>query len=293
LASVQVFAPAKINLFLGVGAVRADGYHEVVTVMHALELGDTVRVSSGDRLKVTTRPDLGLAEEDNLAWRAARKSTEVLGIDGEVHIHIDKRIPQGAGLGGGSSDAAAVIAALCLLYGIDVDGPEVRAVASSLGADVPFFLTGPAALMEGRGDVLVRTLPPVHVPIALLKPAGAVRTRDAYGEFDRHPVPAGDPAAVIASLERGDLDAKAVANNLALAAGELVPESREALALASSSGGVLAATVSGSGSAVFAVCSDAGSAARVALAARAQGMWAEATWTAREGVRVARAEDDR
>ena len=291
--TVEVTAPAKVNLFLGVGRVREDGYHDVVTVMHALELADRVTVARSETLTVATSPDLGLAEKDNVAWRAATRFAEATGASAAVEIRIEKRIPHSAGLGGGSSDAAAVIAALCVLHDIGRGEDAVRAAAASVGADVPFFLAGPAALMSGRGDLLVRSLPPVRVPIAVIKPAGAVSTAEAYREFDRAPVPAGDPAALVAGLEQGELDTARISNNLEAAAVALVPESGDALALASSSVGVRAASVSGSGSSVFAVCTNLDAALALAEQARERGWWSAATWTTREGMTVTEDRDGR
>jgi 4-diphosphocytidyl-2-C-methyl-D-erythritol kinase len=285
--TVVVTAPAKVNLFLGVGGIREDGYHEVVTVMHALELGDRITVTASKTLAVTTTPDLGVAEEQNLAWQAAIRFAETTGVGAAVDILIEKRIPHGAGLGGGSSDAAAVIAALCALHEIRRDERSVLAAAAAIGADVPFFLAGPAALMGGRGDVLVRALPPIRCPVALIKPADAVSTAEAYREFDRAPVPCGDPARIVAGLERGEFDAEGVFNNLEAAAIALVPESGDALALASSSVGVRAASISGSGSSVFAVCSDLDAALSLAAQARERGWWSSATWTTSVGMTVA------
>jgi 4-diphosphocytidyl-2-C-methyl-D-erythritol kinase len=286
--TVEVTAPAKVNLFLGVGGVRDDGYHDVVTVLHALELADRVIVTESEALSVSATDDLGVAEQDNLAYRAAIQLAAALEVSPTVGIHIEKRIPHGAGLGGGSSDAAAVIAALCALNGIDLSDPAVLAVAAAVGADVPFFLAGPAALMAGRGDVLVRLLPPVRVPVVVVKPAAPVPTAQAYREFDRSPVTAADVEPLVAALERGEIGAAAVSNNLAAAAVALVPESGDALALVASCAGVLVATVSGSGSAVFGVCADPESADATAGRAREQGWWAVATWTSCEGMTVAR-----
>ncbi len=210
-----------------------------------------------------------------------------LGVSDAINVRIEKRVPHGAGLGGGSSDAAAVIAALCHLNGISHLAPEALAVARSLGADVSFFLTGAAALLAGRGDELVRVLPPARVPVAIVKPSAPAPTAQAYREFDRHPVGAGDPAALVSALESGRLEAAAMSNNLEDAAIALVPESADALALAAHGRGVLAAHVSGSGSSVFAVCDDADSAAALAAEAHERGWWSTATWTATEGVSVA------
>ena len=107
MRSLTVMAPAKVNLFLGVGPLRPDGYHSVQTVLHTLALSDTVRLTPADELTVTCDPDLGIPAENNLAYRAARGFSAAFGVDVLLDIHVDKRIPSGAGLGGGSSDAAA------------------------------------------------------------------------------------------------------------------------------------------------------------------------------------------
>ncbi len=293
--AVKVVAPAKVNLFLGVGARRDDGYHDVVTVLHALELADSVTVTPAEELSLTASPDLAVPAERNLAWLAAQRLGDALERPeiAKVAIDLQKLIPAGAGLGGGSSDAAAVLAALCCLHGVDPSAPAVTATAASLGADVPFFLAGPAALMEGRGDVLVRTLPPVSVPVVLIKPSEPVPTAEAYRAFDAAPSAAGDPQSLLDALERGELDPAAIANNLAATAVALVPESGDALAWAMSQAGVLCATVSGSGSAIFAVCADGDSAARLADEARERGWWSAATRTSLEGMRVTEIGSDR
>jgi len=107
--SVHVLAPAKVNLFLGVGGVRPDGYHTVDAVFHELDLADEVSLVAADELWVTCDPDVGVGIEDNLAAKAARAFGGLVGREPNVHITIRKHVPHGAGLGGGSSDAAAVI----------------------------------------------------------------------------------------------------------------------------------------------------------------------------------------
>jgi 4-diphosphocytidyl-2-C-methyl-D-erythritol kinase len=111
MSELVAIAPAKVNLYLGVGSLRQDGYHEVTTVMHALELADVLRIRSADELTVTSDRDLGIPMHENLAFRAARAFSATFEVDVLVDIAIEKHVPAGAGLGGGSSDAAAVLAA--------------------------------------------------------------------------------------------------------------------------------------------------------------------------------------
>jgi 4-diphosphocytidyl-2-C-methyl-D-erythritol kinase len=182
--TLVVDAPAKVNLFLRVLNGRDDGYHEIETLFQSVSLADEVRVTlvesapPGERLEVVGA-DLG-PEEENLAVRASRRFREVSGLEAEVQIGLLKRIPAGAGLGGGSSDAAAVLRCLALLNSFE-DVDALHAIAGELGSDVPFFLEGaPLSYGQGRGEVLtpVSTLPEATLVLSL--PAVHVSTPGAY-----------------------------------------------------------------------------------------------------------------
>ncbi len=275
---LRVIAPAKVNLFLGIGPVRPDGYHGLVSVFHALSLADEIFMEPAEQLILECNTDLGVSAEQNLAHRAACALGEVLRREPSVHIRIKKRIPHGAGLGGGSSDAAAVIVGLAHLWGIEAEDPRCWAVAASLGADVPFFLTGGAALMSGRGDELVRNLPALAgAPAVLVRPHQPVPTGAAYRAFDEAPVAPGDPASVIVALESGDEAALAAAlhNNMEQASFSVEPHVAEAVAWTRRAPGVRGAIVAGSGSAVFALCEDHPGAQLVAAQATSHGWWSE------------------
>ncbi len=288
MRAITLHAPAKVNLFLGVGRPRPDGYHELVTVFQALDLGDTVRILPADELAVITSVDLGIPESENLAYRAALAFAEEFSVAPRVVIEIEKRIPVGAGLAGGSSDASAVIVGLAHLHDVDPLDPRCIDVARRLGADCPFFLVGGAALMTGRGDLLAASLTPAVAHIALVKPAKPVPTAAAYAQFDLAPLPAQDAGHVVEALEVGDVHrlAASIANNLTAASATLVPEVLDALAWVSGQPGVLGAAMSGSGSGTFALCADEASAALVADGARAQGWWSTATTTRSTGVQI-------
>lgn len=286
MSALLVIAPAKVNLHLAVGAVRPDGYHDVTTVLHALELADEVRVTPASSLLLEA-PDLGVAPEQNLAHRAAVALGRTLGKRPDVHITLVKRIPHQAGLGGGSSDAAAVIFGLATLWGIDPGSPECLETAATLGADVPFFLTGACALMTGRGDVLERVLPPLAgSPVVVVRPPHPVPTPAAYAAFDAAPQPAPDAHELISALEVGSVacSAASLANNLEAASAAVVPEVGEAVAWLRGSAGCLGAAVAGSGSAVFGLMDSAGSAEAIAARAADRGWWSAATALAAEGV---------
>jgi len=181
--SIQtILAPAKINLFLKVTGKRPDGYHELDSLMQKLRLGDTLIVELVDRgISLTcSDPDLPIGE-DNLAWRAARYFFSHTGWMGGARISLEKKIPVAAGLGGGSSDAAAVLLALNRLCGTGLSEEELAGLGFSLGADVPFFVRpAPAALARGIGERLspVPGLPPG--PVLLVNPGFPVSTKWAY-----------------------------------------------------------------------------------------------------------------
>lgn len=286
-------APAKVNLFLGVGSLRADGYHGVTTVLHALELADTLEVTPSAGLTLTCEPDVGIPAEQNLAYRAARAMAEAFGREADVELTLGKHIPHGAGLGGGSSDAAAVVATLATMWGEDPLGSVSLRVAAALGADVPFFLgRSGTALMTGRGDEFERELSGIAgTPVVLVRPSDPASTAAAYSAFDAAPRQAGDPEAVIVALQTCDLAALAVAldNNLEIAAVSVVPAIADALAWLRSASGVLGAAVAGSGSTVFGLCASDESAARVARAAQGRGWWSTSTRLGARGVEVSTA----
>lgn len=287
-------APAKVNLHLGVGGVRPDGYHDVDTVLQALSLADEVVIGPGEGLSVTTEPDIGLAAEDNLAYRAARALGAAFGREPEVSIRIVKHVPMQAGLGGASADAAAVLVGLAHRWGVGPGGaPLLREVAAGLGADVPFFLGPGTALFTGRGDVPVRPLPTPLLEIALVRPPVPVPTGEAYAAFDRlgGARPPG-PDAMVRACESGEAErvAAELYNNMTAASAGLVPEVADALAFVESAPGVLGAAMAGSGSAVFAVCDSADAAGRIATAAHARGWWASSATSVHVGATVTEGE---
>ena len=191
MGSLKLVAPAKVNLYLNVKGVRDDGYHEVSTTMHALMLHDVLRMKiipgTGEAVKLTTRSFEGLAPldvdpQDNIVMKAILKLAEAfgrtLGEEETMRVHLEKRIPVQAGLGGGSSDAAAALLGSAVLWGESVLDPRIKEVAAQLGADVVFFLQGGCALYDGIGENLVRTLKPMNDFLVLVKPEGGVSTAE-------------------------------------------------------------------------------------------------------------------
>lgn len=292
---LSVIAPAKVNLLLAVGALRPDGYHDVTTVLHALELHDTVWIEPAEALDVVCDVDLGVPTAENLAHRAALAMERAFGRTAEFRISVEKRIPAGAGLGGGSSDAAAVIAGIAHSWGMSSRDGRCAAVAAEIGADVPFFLVpGGCALMTGRGDALEREVPGVDgVPVVVVKPDAPVPTAGAYREFDTHPIAQGDAAGMLAALESGEADAVAAAlsNNMESAAFRVTPVVADVLDWVKARSGIRSAMVAGSGSAVFGLCDDGAAASRVSGAAQRLGWWSVSTTLRAQGVSITEAED--
>lgn len=280
--ALRILAPAKVNLHLAVGEKADDGYHAVSTVLQTLALGDTVTIRPATEFGFTCAPDLGLTREDNLACRAAMAMTERFALPLNVAVSVEKRVPHGAGLGGASADAAATIVGLAQLWEVAHEAEALNEVARSLGADVPFFLTGGAALYGERGDVLERVLPWLDAPVVLAKPPELVPTAQAYAAFDLLEVSAAPTVVGLESaLAAGDAAAVArhLYNNMTAASVGLVPGIAGALRLLSESPGVLGAAMAGSGSAAFGICGSAHAAERAAEAARNAGLWAVATHT--------------
>ena len=154
-------AHAKINLTLEVLGRRDDGYHEVATIMQTVDLHDTVRLTPAADISLTCN-DPALQSADNLAFKAAQLLRDVSGFSGGVHIAIEKAIPVSAGLGGGSSDAAATLRGLNDLWKLGMTTTQLQPLAARLGSDVPFLLRGGTAIALGRGE-RVRHLPPADI----------------------------------------------------------------------------------------------------------------------------------
>ena len=270
--SLSIVAPAKLNLALAVTGVRTDGYHDLRSVFATLDLSDLVRVARHTRLEVRNTRDIGTGED--IAARAVRALATATGHDAHAFVRIRKRIPIAAGLGGGSSDAAAVLRGLALLWGTDADLVQV---AAGVGSDVPFFARGaPGALGEGRGEVvrpLARPREPLHVVV--VRPTLRLRTADVYTEFrmaDRHAIAHVDAlaAAFATGAVTPDFARVHLENDLLPAAERLCPQIASWRAAAAARGIALAMT--GSGPTLFAVADDRADALRMARILRHTGL---------------------
>jgi len=272
---MQVRAAAKINLNLRIlGRNAATGFHDIETWMTPVTLADELRIElagpHGVRL-LCSDPDLD-SGPTNLAWRAAETFFEATGLHSGVEIELDKRIPHGAGLGGGSSDAAAVLVALNTLAGEPLEAGDLVALAASLGSDVPFFVHGLAAVATGRGEHLEPRRLPRPLDLLLLKPPFPIATAWAYAQWSaglRAPAAWVAPQSLDGMEIVNDLEGPALAKHLHL------PALKQWLLRHPM---VAAAAMSGSGSCLFAVLRSPQDAAPLATEARAT--FGDHLWTA-------------
>ena len=256
--SVQVSVPAKINVFLGVGPVRADGYHDLSTVFHALDLRDTVTATVAGALTVTVEGEGAQfvpTNSGNLVAKAAELLAQHHGLTPNVALHIDKRIPVAGGMAGGSADAAAALLACDVLWDTQTPRSDLDVLAAQLGSDVPFALHGGTSLGTGRGELLapVITTGEFHWVVALSH--GGLSTPRVYAECDRLREVSGEvvttpdvPAELLQALRAGDPHqlAPTLRNDLQEAALSLKPSLARLLETGSELG-ALAGIVSGSG----------------------------------------------
>ena len=246
-ALLDVAAPAKLNLFLHVTGRRADGYHLLQSAMVFIDWRDTLHFERRDDARLT-RHDLGAAlPADDLCLRAARALQQASGTGLGADISIDKQVPWGAGLGGGSSDAASTLLALNRLWGLDWPLARLLPIGLALGADIPFFLSGRNAWVEGVGE-RITPLPHATRSFAVVKPAQGLDTRAVFQSTG----PVGRSDAVIVA---GFIEAGPGHNDLQHAAELLCPEvAAVGQWLAQCYGN---SRMTGSGSAVFAAVEDA------------------------------------
>jgi 4-diphosphocytidyl-2-C-methyl-D-erythritol kinase len=184
LERISLKAPAKINLYLKVLGKLPDGYHEIESLMQAIDLYDDIIIEKSNLVELRCS-DLSLpSDENNLAFRAARLLCDKYHIPG-AKIELIKRIPAGAGLGGGSSDAAFVLRGLCELYELKPHHNDLLQIAGKLGSDVPFFFSSGQALARGRGEILSDVKVSLDYQIVLLSPSIAISTAEVYGSVKK------------------------------------------------------------------------------------------------------------
>jgi 4-diphosphocytidyl-2-C-methyl-D-erythritol kinase len=267
--TLRLAAPAKINLFLHVTGRRDDGYHLLESVFVPISLADTVELTRRDDGEIRLLdPPVGITSDNDLTCRAARALSSETGAAFGADIRLTKRIPQGAGLGGGSSDAATALLGLNRLWNLQLSSERLLSIALKLGADIPFFIYGTPALVTGIGErIRAVTVPVQHMVLA--HPGVPVSTVAVFA----HPRLTRDSAAgrtSVFALSHGQNDMQAAA--------ELIEPKVAALCDSMRKIGLIP-RMSGSGSAVFALQSSAETARQAALALRGMGISAWAVRT--------------
>lgn len=265
-------APAKVNLSLRILGRRDDGYHELLTLMQPLSLADELTVeltAEGLRMRCS---DSSLNTDDNLVLRAARAYFAALGRPGGADFYLAKNIPVAAGLGGGSSDAAAALVALNALHGGALPPERLVELAAGLGADVPFFLAGATALCSGIGDK-VEPLPDFPaLEYVLVNPGFAVSTAWVYSQFDLNWTNLTNFNKMCSPSCIGHALCDILVNDLEYVTVREFPQLEE-VKQALMDHGATAALMSGSGPTVFGVFPDAGSSAKAAEGLAANQQW--------------------
>lgn len=287
----KIISPAKVNLVLAVGEKQESGFHEVQTIMHSLALHDTLSMrrfddeGSGDVLQVMLKCEssftidpLLIKAEENIAYKAVVELAKALGRtqDETIEMILNKVIPAEAGLGGGSSNAAAALVGAATLWGVGVEDERVQEVASRLGADVSFFLKGGCARLSGKGDVFEAQLEPRSGFVLLVRPDAGVSTGKAYAAFDEDPVlPSSEYLSSIAALDAAaDVS---LYNNLEKAACSVTPVVAQVLEWGRAAAGEENVVLCGSGSAVCCIFDSYQAACEASVEARKHEWWTRVT----------------
>lgn len=287
----KIISPAKVNLVLAVGEKQESGFHEVQTIMHSLALHDTLSMrrfddeGSGDGLQVMLKCEssftidpLLIKAEENIAYKAVVELAKALGRtrDETIEMILNKVIPAEAGLGGGSSNAAAALVGAATLWGVGVEDERVQEVASRLGADVSFFLKGGCARLSGKGDVFEAQLEPRSGFVLLVRPDAGVSTGKAYAAFDEDPVlPSSEYLSSIAALDAAaDVS---LYNNLEKAACSVTPVVAQVLEWGRAAAGEGNVVLCGSGSAVCCIFDSYQAACGASVEARKHEWWTRVT----------------
>lgn len=287
----KIISPAKVNLVLAVGEKQESGFHEVQTIMHSLALHDTLSMrrfddeGSGDGLQVMLKCEssftidpLLIKAEENIVYKAVVELAKALGRtqDETIEMILNKVIPAEAGLGGGSSNAAAALVGAATLWGVGVEDERVQEVASRLGADVSFFLKGGCARLSGKGDVFEAQLEPRSGFVLLVRPDAGVSTGKAYAAFDEDPVlPSSEYLSSIATLDAAaDVS---LYNNLEKAACSVTPVVAQVLEWGRAAAGEENVVLCGSGSAVCCIFDSYQAACEASVEARKHEWWTRVT----------------
>lgn len=196
---LTLFSPAKINLFLRVLKKRADGYHELATLIQAIDLGDTLTLKQSIQDQLTCNDPL-VPNESNLVRKAIALFRRKTGCSFGVHAHLEKQIPMQAGLGGGSSNAATTLWGLNVLAGFPASNEELQTWSSEIGSDIPFFFSTGTAYCTGRGEK-VRSLPLIPIEAFIVKPPDGLSTPRVFQAFDLNETYSEDPEELLKGFQ--------------------------------------------------------------------------------------------
>ena len=248
---------SKINLILDVTGKRPDGYHNIRSIMQTISLSDTLTISAEECSQAPTfvltcdEPTLP-TDDRNLVTRAAKYMMEEYNIGYSIRIHLEKRIPQAAGLAGGSSNCAATLSGINKLFALNISARKLRSIGQTFGADVPFCLLGGTALAEGIGERLTSLPPHPHAWVVLACPDIRVSTKDIFRNYNPALSAPGNVKAMIDSIKKGDLQGIAdnFSNDLTQVTVKIHPQINDLIYEMKAKGAINAA-MSGSGPTVF------------------------------------------
>ncbi|XP_040993134.1 4-diphosphocytidyl-2-C-methyl-D-erythritol kinase, chloroplastic isoform X1 [Juglans microcarpa x Juglans regia] len=260
LSRMTLFSPCKVNVFLRITNKREDGFHDLASLFHVISLGDIIKFSlspskSKDRLSANVS---GVPlDERNLIIKALNLYRKKTGSENFFWIHLDKRVPTGAGLGGGSSNAATALWAANQFNGCLATEKELQEWSSEIGSDVPFFFSQGAAYCTGRGEVVQNIPPPVplDIPMVLIKPQQACSTAEVYKRLRLDQTSKVDPLTLLEKISMNGISQNACINDLELPAFEVLPSLRrlKQRVCAASRGQYDAIFMSGSGSTIVGI----------------------------------------
>ncbi|XP_061957642.1 4-diphosphocytidyl-2-C-methyl-D-erythritol kinase, chloroplastic/chromoplastic-like [Populus nigra] len=219
LSRLTLFSPCKVNVFLRITSKREDGYHDLASLFHVISLGDVIKFSlspskSIDRLS-TNVSGVPLTE-DNLIIKALNLYRKKTGTENFFWIHLDKKVPTGAGLGGGSSNAATALWAANQFSGCLATEKELQEWSSEIGSDIPFFFSHGAAYCTGRGEIVqdIPSLVPLDKPMVLIKPPQACSTAEVYKRFQLDKTSQADPLTLLEKISRNGISQDVCINDL-------------------------------------------------------------------------------
>ncbi|KJR43582.1 4-diphosphocytidyl-2C-methyl-D-erythritol kinase [Candidatus Magnetoovum chiemensis] len=256
-------APAKINWFLYVLGKRSDRFHDIISILNAISLFDTITLNSSSQIEITTNTKI--KTEDNLIYKAVKMLKERTGVKTGVHVHLKKEIPIGGGLGGGSADCAFTLTGLNKLWKLELTNGELRDIGALLGSDVPFFIDDRAAFVYGRGELIKPIKLNRSYDLLVIQPAFSISAAEAYSKVKEYSSGLYDYNEMLSrfvdALNGGDFNAlKALMiNDLQKAVIDDYPELLE-IERSLYDNGALVSMLSGSGSCMFGVFNDSDSA---------------------------------